>query len=212
MKKAREKMTNRESLRNVKSIMYKIISLGCEIYIDDWDEFVVSALVCSNSDCNCLWNNSRTECFFCGTNNYHVYECSKCGTFYSLTNSSKKCNVPNCNGKLIKSCINTNCLTNKNATLSRYLRNKGGVFEKKKAASMLNEMRCKVCGCKSSKYTTKRLKIVDNFDDTCNENDVLYLRKVDAICFEAKHNGVFHQSSIIEEILEDIMNINYGTD
>lgn len=199
---------NNKLLLQTKSIMYKIISCDCGVYLDDWDEFIVSVLVCDR--CGRPWNNSRTECFFCGTNNFHVYKCTKCGKYVSLTNATGKCD--SCGGKLIKACINPECISNTNNKLASFLIEKGGVFEKSKAASMLNEMRCKMCGCKSSKYETKRFKIVDNFDHDCDGVDVIYLKKNKEFDFEVKYNGEIKKYGMIEEILQDYMHVNYDLD
>lgn len=199
---------SKQTLAQTKSLMYKIISLGCGVYLDDWDDFVVSALVCY--ECGRPWNNSRTECFFCGTNNFHVYKCLSCGKYLSLTNATGKCD--NCGGELSKVCINPDCITNNpNYRLSTFVNAKGGVFEKTKSASMLNEMRCKVCGCKSSVYKTRRFKIVDGFEN-CNDSETIYIKYNGVNDYLVKYGQKIEHFTIMEEVLQDIMNVNCELD
>lgn len=193
-----------EFLQEIKSIMYKIISLDCGVYVDDWDEFLVCALICRQ--CRRPWNNSRTECFFCGTHSFHTYKCLDCGKYCKLTLSTKKCE--GCGSKkLVKTCVNPKCISNTNSRLSNFVNKKGGVFEKDKAASMLNEMRCKICGCKTSIYEARRFKIVKNIDESCDVVDVVYVKKEGPKKYIAKYNGITKYYEIIEEIIQDVIGI-----
>ena len=194
-------MMNRDVQLNItKSIMYKIISLGCSVYVDDWDEFIINILVCKN--CNTIWNKSRTECFYCGTENFHVYKCTECGKLYSITNATQKCSNNGCNGKLVKMCLNDNCPSNTLPLLHDSLNETGGVFEKGKTASCYNEMRCKHCGEKESVFISKKVTIVDEINNDMNSENVLYIKKNTESSFDTRLNGENQSFSSIEEIVE----------
>ena len=183
-------------LVTTKSIMYKIISLGYSAYLDEDDNYIINKQVCSK--CGEIWNNSRTECFYCGTDNFHVYKCDKCGALYSITNASKKCG--SCGSKkFVKVCLNPNCISNTNQNLKRYVNKMGGVFNKNTSASMLNAMRCHKCGNKSSFYKTMKIRVVDCKPPIIEKN-VLYVNKLKD-SFEIYINDDKNNLKSIEEIL-----------
>ncbi len=199
-------MNKNQKLITEKSIMYKFISLGCSVYVDDWDNFIVNILICK--DCKTLWNNSRTECFYCGTENFHVYTCTECGKRYSITNASQKCSTPGCNGILVKRCLNNECPSNSISKLQVFLDSKGGVFEKKKSGSCYNEMRCKSCGNNTSIYVSKRVVIVDEITSDLNDNEIIYIKKNSISDFDVVIDCKKLHFSKIEEIIEKAFNIN----
>ena len=192
-------MVNNEIVLIKKSIMYKIISLGYPTYIgDNDDEFLITALVCSN--CGNLWSMSRSECMFCGVENPHVYKCRECGQMYSITRATKKC----CNKDLIKICVNENCITNTNEKIRNLFDEKGGVFEINKSGATLNEMRCKHCGYKENEYKSILLKLVENFD--CDiDYDTCYMKKNSESSFEVKYKGKDYNFSSIEQFIEGLV-------
>ena len=172
---------NRDLVLDKKSIMYKIISLGYPVYVGDIDnEFLITALVCK--DCGQLWSMSRSECMFCGMENPHIYKCRVCGNLYSITRASKDC----CGKKLVKVCINDDCITNTDENIRNYFDSKGGVFEINSSGATLNEMRCKHCGCKSNIYKTVLLRLVQDFNN-CEDTDICYMRKNNESSFDAKY-------------------------
>ena len=193
-------MNRAEKMLVTKSIMYKIISLGYSVYVDDWDEFIINALVCK--ECGSLWNKSRTECFYCGTENFHVYTCNQCGKQYSITNAGQKCATRNCDGILLKKCINPDCISNTSINLQNLLRTQGGVFQKGCSGSCYNEMRCKVCGNKSSVYVSKQVVVVETLNDELNDVEKIYIQKNSETDFDVIINGVRQKLSSIDEILE----------
>ena len=189
-----------EVLRVSKSIMYKFISLGCQVYLDDWDNFLINFLSCEK--CNASWNTSITECLFCGTENFHVYKCQKCGRMYSITRATKVC----CGQPLIKICINQECISNKDSKISNELARQGGVFQIGISGSTLNEMRCKKCGNKTSVYKTFVTKII--FDPCEVEyNDILYINKISNSKFKVYFLGKEYDCKTIEEIMSEVMHI-----
>lgn len=184
-----------------KSIMYKIISLGYSIYLDDSSNYIVNEQICSK--CGDRWNNSKTQCFYCGVDNYHVYRCQNCNKLYSITNAAKKCS--NCNSTdLFKICLNPDCLSNRNALLNKYMSECGGVFEKDKSASTFNMMRCNSCGNKSSLYKTLKLRIVRLFP-IIRKKDVLYIKRLNG-CYIMR----FNRNKFKNENLLELMNYAYN--
>lgn len=193
-------MNKNEKMLITKSIMYKIISLGCSVYVDDWDEFIVNVLVCK--ECGSLWNKSRTECFYCGTENYHVYTCSQCGKKHSITNSVQKCSTDKCEGVLLKKCINPECISNKLPKLSKYLNDRGGVFQKGKSGSCYNEMRCKSCGNKSSVYISKQVIVSEDLNNEVNDIEKIYIQKNTENDFDVVINGKVQKFDSVDEIVK----------
>ena len=200
-------MSDAERLMITKSIMYKIISLGCSVYVDDGNEFIVNVLICDK--CRHLWNKSRTECFYCGTENYHVFTCTKCEAMYSITNPKQKCTTVNCNGKLVKMCINPECPSNKMPKLKKYLIKRGGVFQKGKSGSLYNEMRCKVCGNKSSVFVSKQVVVVDDFSDDMNDVEKIYIKKNSETNFDTVINGEANHFNSIDSIIEKAFSLKH---
>lgn len=188
--------------------MYKIISLGCSVYVDEWDEFVISILLCQN--CRSVWNKSRTECFYCGTENYHVYRCTKCKKLYSITNASQKCTTEECDGELIKACINDPCISNRNKRLAAYLEKFGGVFNIGNAGSTLNEMRCKKCGHKTSKFESVKAIILDqrDFENVDTVKNTLYFFRKKEDVFDAKYNTLLMKDKCMRDILAQVFRTN----
>lgn len=198
-------MNDKSRLLTTKSIMYKFISLGCSVYLDDKDEFLVNVLICKN--CGQMWNKSRTECFYCGAENYHVYTCTKCAARYSITNSMQKCITANCTGKLIKMCINPQCPSNIIPRLKKHLITKGGVFQKGSSGSCYNEMRCKACGNKSSIYISKQVVIVDALSVELNDSDKIYIKKNTEADFDVVINGKTQKFDSIDEIVKKVFSL-----
>lgn len=164
-----------EQNRLAKSIMYKIISLSYSVYIDEQttSQFIVNVLQCYK--CKQIWDNSISECFYCGIENYHVLKCDKCNELYPITHSLGKCYK--CNNPLYKPCINTKCITNNASEISEEIKKKGGVFERKKSGATLKKMRCSHCGCGVSRYNSLRLEIIFDRDlPDINENNTLLLK------------------------------------
>lgn len=197
----------KKNLQTIKSIMYKIISLGYSVYIDDEDEFIVNSLICQK--CRRPWHKSRTECFYCGTGNYYVYTCTDCGEQYSITNSKQKCTTKDCKGSLIKMCINQECVSNKLPVLRDFLIKKGGVFQKGNSASCYNEMRCKDCGNKSSVYVSKQVVIVDDFSDEMNDVEKIYIKKNSETNFDTLINGKTYNFNSIDKIIEKAFSLKH---
>jgi hypothetical protein len=73
--------------------------------------------------------------------------------------------------------MNPDCITNTNPHIKEYFNDLGGVFNIGKSGAVLNEMRCKQCGGKSSFYTTAMIEVVEDFDDSCNNIDVSYISR-----------------------------------
>ena len=192
-------MSENNKMITRKSIMYKMISLGCAVYLDDEDNFIVNVLVCDK--CKSLWRKSRTECFYCGTPNYHVYTCTACGERYSITNAKQKCTTKDCSGELVKMCINSECISNKLPDLREYLKEKGGVFQKGKSGSCYNEMRCKACGNKSSVYLSKQVVLLDDLNGMSYDMDTIYIKKNSEIDFDVIINGETYKFDSIDKIL-----------
>lgn len=197
------KMKKITNIMNKKSVMYKIISLGFPVYTgDEDDEFVITTLLCSN--CNEIWQMSRSECMFCGHENPHVYECRICHNKYSITRASKKC----CGENLVKICINPDCITNKDNDIMRYFDDCGGIFEMNKSGATLNEMRCKKCGNKINEYKSVVVKLVSNIDEIENiDKEICYIQKNSESDFLILFNDEKKRFKSIEEILKEILNI-----
>lgn len=197
------KMNKITNIMNKKSIMYKIISLGFPVYTgDEEDEFLIATLLCSN--CNEIWQMSRSECMFCGYENPHIYECRECKTRYSITRTSKKC----CGRNLIKICINPDCITNTNKEIREYFDSVGGVFEMDKSGATLNEMRCKKCGNITNEYKSVIVKIVTDIKNIENkQNNICYLQKNTESDFAVLFNNEEKQFNCIEEILKYALSI-----
>jgi len=191
------------NIMNKKSIMYKIISLGFPVYTgDEEDEFLITTLLCSN--CNEIWQMSRSECMFCGYENPHIYECKICNNKYSITRASKRC----CGENLIKRCINPECITNTNKDIRDYFDDKGGVFEMSKSGATLNEMRCKKCGSKVNEYKSVVVKLVLDIDNIETEDrNTCYIQKNSENDFIILFNKNKKQFETIEEILKEILSI-----
>lgn len=203
-------MTSAE-LRERKSIMYRIISLGCSVYTDDWDNFLISLLICQNPNCHTLWNKSRSECFYCGTENYHVYTCSECNKYYSITNAVKTCSTPNCTGVLTKKCINPNCISNTNSKLASLLSSYNGVFQTNKSGSTLNEMRCKKCGEKTSTFVSVKAQFVDAIPSECSVTNILYIKRNNYNMYNALYNQTLFENETLETIIKNIFNLPEDT-
>lgn len=203
-------MNKAERMMITKSIMYKIISLGYSVYVDDWDEFIINVLVCK--ECGTLWNKSITECFYCGNENFHVYTCTKCGKKYSLTNAGQKCATKNCDGILSKQCINPECISNKYVKLQEYLLAKGGVFQKGKSGSCYNEMRCRVCGNKSSVYASKQVVIVDELSEDLEDIEKIYIKKNTESDFDVIIHGETQNFDSIDAIVKKAFSLKNATE
>ncbi|EMI09200.1 type I restriction-modification system endonuclease subunit alpha [Anoxybacillus gonensis] len=142
--------------RQLKSIAYAFVANDIDVYIPDGESncIVVTKLVCK--DCGQYWHTSLSECYFCGTLNFYLYECNSCGKKYSLTSSSKSCDTDGCNGKLIKRCSNPECISRTNEEIQRATDEQGGVFDLNSSFNVsLNH--CVTCGSKENYYKTYRI-------------------------------------------------------
>lgn len=144
--------------KTLKSISYAFIAQDLEVFIPDGetDCVIISKLVCSN--CGEFWHTSMLECYFCGELNYYLYRCTACGRKYSITNSSIKCICGLPNSRLIKACVNDECLTNIDPDIQEISIKEGGVFHL--SSSMNTSLNyCVKCGNISNEYRNIRVYI-----------------------------------------------------
>lgn len=196
-------MNRNLNIMNKKSIMYKIISLGFPVYIgDEEDEFLITTLLCG--ECNEIWQMSRSECMFCGYENPHIYECRICKSKYRIARPSKKC----CGKKLIKICINPDCITNTDEDIKKYFDELGGVFTMNKSGATLNGMRCKKCGSKINEYKSVIVKLVPDIEKIKNKDvDICYIQKNSESDFVIFFNNKLNRFESIEDMLKNILSI-----
>lgn len=184
-------MNRNEKRLDIKSIMYKFISIGFDVYLLENGKFIVNFLYCLNDDCQTKWTIWKRECLFCGSEFLHLYKCSKCNKNISIASSSKT----HCNSKLFKPCFNETCISNTDNKISSILQKKGGVFGKE--GYDLNQMRCSKCGEKRNMYFTAMVEIVNNFNDI-NVNGIIYLIRNGPNNFDIQYNNVIYKDKKLE--------------
>ena len=132
--------------QRIKSIYYKLISMGCDIYIgENNNEFFAVKHGCV--ECKSPWYMNLTECFFCGMTNSYLYHCANCDTYSSTTGGPATCRT--CREKRKKICFNDNCITNKSKFVEEFNRLKNGVMDKN-SPSTTSQSHCIECGCSNN--------------------------------------------------------------
>jgi len=135
---------------DLKSIGYAFIANGVQVYFSEYDHFLVSKLICL--DCGDSWYMNLTECFICGAINPFLFQCKSCGSFESITKSSKKCSKCTSDG-LFMVCANPDCLSNKDPEINKEANGYGGVFNKD-SGLLIAQQYCLNCGSKHHIYKT----------------------------------------------------------
>lgn len=143
----------------VKSFFYNLVSKGYYVYKSiELNNFMVQKLICEN--CKDVWNTSRQECYLCGTENYHIYICSNCDHKISITRSNiSTCENCGSTNNFIKSCLNKECITNKNETIKEKVIEGGGIYGGSSGFS-IRQMSCKNCGSRKNLYVSAICNIV----------------------------------------------------
>jgi hypothetical protein len=78
--------------QRIKSIYYKLISLGYDIYLgENTSEFFIVKHSCAT--CRSSWHMNLTECYFCGMINSYLYYCRACKNYSSTMQTKKKKNL-----------------------------------------------------------------------------------------------------------------------
>jgi hypothetical protein len=76
--------------RIYKEIYYKLESIKFDIFIDEsTDVLTIARNVCSK--CFQKWHQDYNQCIFCGSVNYFVFKCIKCGGISSITSNKLDC-------------------------------------------------------------------------------------------------------------------------
>lgn len=76
--------------RIYKEIYYRLESLKFDIFIDEsTDILTIARNVCSK--CFKKWHQDYNQCIFCGSVNYFVFKCVKCGGISSITSNKLDC-------------------------------------------------------------------------------------------------------------------------
>lgn len=171
--------------RIIKSISFAFISQDIDVYFpDDSDHncIIINRLVCSN--CGEYWHTSLNECYFCGEINYYLYSCTSCNKKYSITKSKIKCECNDQNSRLIKACLNPDCLSNSDEKIKEICISAGGVFDLDSPFS-ISKTYCINCGSIKNNYKTYRLYIWNrtNNNETINHfiNNHQNIKKGDII-------------------------------
>ena len=168
--------------RRIKSIYYKLISMGCDIFTDDnKNEFFVSRHSCAN--CKSPWYMNLTECFLCGMLNSYLFYCNTCDVYSSTTGGTVTCNK--CRNKRKKICFNDKCISNKNGFKKEFNDKKNGVMDKSSPSS-ISQSHCINCGSSINLYLTSlvAVKEIENTKDLkISSNDKRY----DCIIFVKKN-------------------------
>lgn len=153
--------------RDLKSIFYAFVAQDIEVYTpDDTDNcLMINQLICN--ECGVFWHTSLLECYFCGEINYYVYACTSCGQMYSITNSSIKCDCGNSNSKLIKKCMNPDCISNNDSNIANLTLTKKGVFSLSSSFN-LSLIHCINCGGLENRY----LSYIIHFMNLNKEEDI----------------------------------------
>lgn len=172
--------------QRIKSIYYKLISLGYDIYLgENKNEFFVVKHSCA--ECNSPWYMNLTECFFCGMINSYLYYCRKCKNYSSTTSGSSVC--PTCKQKRKKDCFNDKCITKQKEFIDEFSK-KNGVMDKY-SPSATAQSHCIECGSDENFYYSSLvcLQEVDQNEEVKIDNYLI--KKYDAIIFvkqdEAKY-------------------------
>lgn len=147
-----------------KSFFYNLIAHDYHVYNgDSYNSFVVTKLICSK--CQLVWKTSLQECFFCGTESYHVYTCTNCNKRISITRASTNvcdgCGEKNTFKQL---CINNECISNTNQALRRKVHSGKGIFDGNGGFS-IRKMSCKQCGSRHNEYITAECTIVKSKEE-----------------------------------------------
>jgi hypothetical protein len=151
--------------KDIKSLAYAFISEDVNVYFPDNDEecFIVEKLVCAA--CKAFWHTSLNECYFCGEINYYLYVCTSCEKKYSITNSTIKCSCKDSESKLIKACVNKECLTNTDVVLKSFSITEKGVFDLDSSQS-LSQMYCIKCGSPENTYRSFKIFVFNDNEET----------------------------------------------
>lgn len=192
---------------NLTSLYYKIISLGFDIFKSDNDaNFLIVRNSCSS--CKENWSFGIKECLFCGTQNYHIYTCTKCGYQSSITVSKKKCQNPKCfaENSLIQFCQNSKCLSNVNEDVREIIINNFGIFGKNKTGFSVRQNSCKKCGNIKNCYISFEINVVSKEEDLENDTQLFLLR-------EALDKPIKLYKTTVNEFenIEDFLNYKLNT-
>jgi len=143
---------------STKSIAYSLIAKGFNIFVSEEDDtFIAENHICK--ECLSPWYMELTECFLCCSYNPFIYYCANCGTYFSITGTSKKCRT--CQQELNQCCINDACLSNTDPTISAAIKSKyTGVFDKKGCFNIA-QTHCLKCGGTLNKYVTFKIKVYE---------------------------------------------------
>jgi len=149
----------------VKSISYKLISEGFDIYrTDQQNEILINKHCCA--DCKTSWNTDITECYFCGTINPYLYFCKNCKIFTSTKGGKKECKE--CNTLKQKICFNDSCVTNSEEFYNIFninLKNYEGVMSRESPCTV-SQTYCFSCGSTNNINLAIIVKIIElNVDE-----------------------------------------------
>lgn len=146
------------------SVAYKLQSNDFQVFYDNKKScFIVAKNVCF--DCNANWAHTINQCIFCGTRNYFVWICNKCGFLQSLTVSKKPTTCSSCQNKdtFFKSCFNSNCSSNKNKDLNKLIsntdRSKYGSFDSN-SPFKLSQNFCHECASDRNILKSKEFTVI----------------------------------------------------
>ena len=160
----------------VKSISYKLISEGVDIYKNkELDELILVKHACSS--CKKAWYMNLTECFFCGCINSYLYYCFKCKVYSSTTGGKSKCGT--CEEPRKKICFNEKCVSNNSNYQKELNRPKNGLMDRGSPSSV-SQTHCLSCGSEYNEYLTRSVKIVqiNNLKDLKFENSYLFFDRI----------------------------------
>ena len=169
--------------QRIKSIYYKLISLGYDIYLgENTSEFFVVKHCCSI--CRSSWYMNLTECYFCGMINSYLYYCRTCKNYSSTTGGSAVCST--CKQKRKKICFNDKCITNQKEFLEEFSK-KNGVMDKN-SPSATSQSHCINCGSDQNLYSSSLvcLKEVKENEKVKIDNDLI--KKYNALIFVQQDN------------------------
>ncbi len=177
--------------RDLKSIFYAFVAQDIEVYTPDDKEncLLINKLICN--ECGAFWHTSLLECYFCSEINYYIYACTSCGEIYSITNSSIKCVCENSNSRLVKKCMNPECISNTDSDIARLTIIKKGVFALGSSFN-LSLMHCINCGGRDNRYQSYVVYVmnVDKGDDLSKFIESNSVEKDSVIIF--KHHNESH--------------------
>jgi hypothetical protein len=196
------------------SVAYKLQSNDFQVFYDNRKAcFIVAKNVCF--DCNANWAHTINQCIFCGTRNYFVWICNKCGSLQSLTVSKKPTSCSSCNNQdtFFKSCFNTNCSSNKNKNLNKLIsdteRSKLGSFDSN-SPFKLSQNFCHECASDRNILKSVEFAVftVDNeskflknsYQKEMNSFDIVIIYSLDS----SKFLTITEKGQVISDFADDI--------